>query len=653
MKKLTLLLSLLLTAGALTTGTAAAQASVAPYPLPSVYTASTLYSLRVNDVTVPVVSYTGYEYAGLASSGPLTIEVTGLGMTSISSYSISPRKLGVTATVSGNRLRFTVQRDEYLIVKIADDRRELVIAADPPETDRPRSSGDGIFNIRDYGTTTQAFQRALDDASVYGTVSRRGIVYVPAGVYPIGNLVLNSDTTLYLEPGAVLRTTAVKSDYTMHWHKDSINLDVTWWLRTEYGSSNIRIHGRGTIDGNGKAATGTAKFANNLLVPIATSKFSVDGITFRESGSWAVTPIRSHDLTFTNIKLFNRFDVGEDDGIDVMESQQVTVRNAIGIGLDDPFSTKTWAQNTDIARSWPGQPQRLDDVTFDDLVSWTICYGVKVGAGVIQDQSRVTFRNAVVYNAAVGIGVHQRHGAALASRILFENFDIERLSHTNAGYSTWLRLSIEDSQNLGGGTMDGVTVRNVTVRDRGKGFAVLRGFRAGNPITGVTLDGIRMPGQSTPARTLAAMNLYDRANHAPVTIRPIQDSEPPQRTNLALGRPGTASSEDGPVGYAFDGHYGTRWGSTYADPAWIQVDLGSSRRVDGAQLAWEVAYGRAYTIEVSTDGSSWSEVYRTTAGDGGMDRMDFPATTARYVRMHGTQRGTKWGYSLWEFEVYG
>jgi len=27
--------------------------------------------------------------------------------------------------------------------------------------------------------------------------------------------------------------------------------------------------------------------------------------------------------------------------------------------------------------------------------------------------------------------------------------------------------------------------------------------------------------------------------------------------------------------------------------------------------------------------------------------------TARYVRLYGTQRGTPYGYSLWEFQVYG
>lgn len=71
----------------------------------------------------------------------------------------------------------------------------------------------------------------------------------------------------------------------------------------------------------------------------------------RDSGSWAVTPARSNDLTFKNLKIFNRFDMGENDGIDVNESQNVLVQHGIGIGLDDPYTTKTWDQTVDISLS--------------------------------------------------------------------------------------------------------------------------------------------------------------------------------------------------------------------------------------------------------------------------------------------------------------
>jgi hypothetical protein len=55
---------------------------------------------------------------------------------------------------------------------------------------------------------------------------------------------------------------------------------------------------------------------------------------------------------------------------------------------------------------------------------------------------------------------------------------------------------------------------------------------------------------------------------------------------------------------------------------------------------------------VSNDNSSWTTVFATSAGDGGTDNVTFPAVTARYVRMMGVTRGTSYGYSLWEFEVF-
>lgn len=124
--------------------------------------------------------------------------------------------------------------------------------------------------------------------------------------------------------------------------------------------------------------------------------------------------------------------------------------------------------------------------------------------------------------------------------------------------------------------------------------------------------------------------------------------------NLALGRSASASSTVAPnaAAEAFDGDIGSRWESQYADPQWIYVDLGAVRSVDTVALRWEDAYGKAYRIQVSTDATTWSDVYSTITGTGGYDLVTFPSTSARYVRMYGTKRGTPWGYSLREFGVY-
>ncbi|MCX5015682.1 discoidin domain-containing protein [Streptomyces sp. NBC_00555] len=124
---------------------------------------------------------------------------------------------------------------------------------------------------------------------------------------------------------------------------------------------------------------------------------------------------------------------------------------------------------------------------------------------------------------------------------------------------------------------------------------------------------------------------------------------------LSQGRPVTASSLEGagtPAGAAVDGDNGTRWSSQFADPQWIQVDLGAPAQLSQVVLRWEAAYAKAYRVELSTDGSNWSTAYTTTASTGGVQTHDITGT-ARYVRVYGTQRATGYGYSLWEFQVYG
>ncbi|WP_046563950.1 discoidin domain-containing protein [Micromonospora sp. HK10] len=124
---------------------------------------------------------------------------------------------------------------------------------------------------------------------------------------------------------------------------------------------------------------------------------------------------------------------------------------------------------------------------------------------------------------------------------------------------------------------------------------------------------------------------------------------------LSQGRPTTASSVENagsPATNATDGNAGTRWSSAFTDPQWLQVDLGAAATISRVVLTWEAAYGRAYQIQTSTDGVTWTTVYATTSGDGGTDDLTVSGT-GRYVRMYGTARATAYGYSLWEFQVYG
>lgn len=124
--------------------------------------------------------------------------------------------------------------------------------------------------------------------------------------------------------------------------------------------------------------------------------------------------------------------------------------------------------------------------------------------------------------------------------------------------------------------------------------------------------------------------------------------------NLALDKPAYASSsESGSPEAVTDGNSGTRWASKSENNEWIYVDLGKDEVVNGVGLNWEAAYGKSYKIQVSNDAGSWKDVYSTTEGQEGKKHIDFDDVSARYVRMLGIEKGSGWGYSLWDFDVFG
>lgn len=153
---------------------------------------------------------------------------------------------------------------------------------------------------------------------------------------------------------------------------------------------------------------------------------------------------------------------------------------------------------------------------------------------------------------------------------------------------------------------------------------------------------------SLPGTTTILVTAQDATTQQTYTINFSVEKE-----NLAANKTATASSEVQSAAFAFDENTGTRWESDQTDSEWVYIDLETANNINGVQLNWEGAYGSEYTIDVSNDAINWNTVYTEDSGDGGIDDITFTTTSARYVRMNGTTRGTIYGYSLWEFEVYG
>lgn len=139
--------------------------------------------------------------------------------------------------------------------------------------------------------------------------------------------------------------------------------------------------------------------------------------------------------------------------------------------------------------------------------------------------------------------------------------------------------------------------------------------------------------------------------------------------NLALNKPAYASS--GTASAAVDGNTGTRWESDHVDKQWIYVDLGTVYNLDHLRLLWEGAYTKHYQVCVAEeltsemlanlndeDATNNFATGWTVAADQTYDSFVSDQTVSvkgfagRYVAINCIERGTQWGNSIYELEVY-
>ncbi|MEU3457356.1 discoidin domain-containing protein [Micromonospora sp. NPDC006766] len=150
---------------------------------------------------------------------------------------------------------------------------------------------------------------------------------------------------------------------------------------------------------------------------------------------------------------------------------------------------------------------------------------------------------------------------------------------------------------------------------------------------------------------------------SPPTTSPPSSPPPGGDGLLSYGKPAFASSyqDDGACwqcypSRAFDLDPASRWATSattgWVDPGWIYVDLGATATIHRVVLQWDPAYATAYQIQTSNDANTWTTIYSTTTSKGFKQTLNVTGT-GRYVRMYGTARNSAYGYSLWEFQVYG
>ncbi len=110
----------------------------------------------------------------------------------------------------------------------------------------------------------------------------------------------------------------------------------------------------------------------------------------------------------------------------------------------------------------------------------------------------------------------------------------------------------------------------------------------------------------------------------------------------------TSSSEGAGPENAADGDPSTMWHSLAAGEQTLTVQLPGRMALGGMELLWSDPATR-YTIEASTDGAEWKQVFEEKNGNGARDYIFFAATEAQYVRI-ACHEGPDSAYAIKEME---
>jgi polygalacturonase len=272
------------------------------------------------------------------------------------------------------------------------------------------------LNVRDFGAKGDG--KTLDTAAIQKAIDAGpGTVYFPAGRFLSGTIMLKSNVTLYLSPGAVLLGSTRIEDYNPK------------HLIYAKGVENIAIEGGGTIDGQGDA------FLDKDLKPLSRPSplieiwdsrgVRIQDISIRKTPAWGIHPKNCNGVKIRGISLLNNLRAINSDGIDIDSSRNVLISdNHIEAG-DDCIVLKT--TNRGGAVSADGSPAGAlipagptENVTVTNNVLVSSASALKLGTESHGDFRHIVFSNCVIRESRTGIALLDNDGGTMED-IRFQN----------------------------------------------------------------------------------------------------------------------------------------------------------------------------------------------------------------------------------------
>ena len=374
----------------------------------------------------------------------LDIEMPGLGKP-IESAAVLPASYGIEPTVEDGHVSFTVtEPGQYTVIYNNNVNKATHIFANPIETDVPDP----------------------DDPNV---------LYIGPGEWTMDAIALTDGQTLYLSGGAVLHSIVSVS-----------------------GAQNVRICGRGMIDGSDYAAWNQAGSYARVPIDLNHAKdVDVEGILLVNSNCWNFNSFSSVRVNIDNVKIISGRQNG--DGFTFQSCRDHVVTNSFARTWDDSLVIKNYSGST-------------KGITFRNMQVWTdlaqsmeIGYETDKGVTLDPEISDVLFENiTVLYNFHKPVISIHNSDDAFVHDVTYRNIVVENafMQGDNGNNKELIEMSLAKSSwttvRDEYGTIDNILIDGLTVVNTADGKVPASRFAGQSEqyrITNVKLKNVTILGE--------------------------------------------------------------------------------------------------------------------------------------------------------------
>ncbi|MDP4133793.1 MAG: glycosyl hydrolase family 28 protein [Bacillota bacterium] len=220
--------------------------------------------------------------------------------------------------------------------------------------------------------------------------------YFGPGVHIPGIIKLKSNESIYIDAGAVVF--------------GSVFCD---------GAENVKIFGHGIMDDSSEERAFYGAYTPGTkgnMKMYNTKNIEIDGVIFRNSAIWVMAFFDCENIVINNIKIVGQWRYNT-DGIDLVNSSNITIKNTFVRAFDDVISIKGIYES----------PKAVENILVENCVLWcgwgrTCEIGIETSA---KEYKNITFKNCdLIHNSASAIDI-QNGNTGDIHNITFENLNVE------------------------------------------------------------------------------------------------------------------------------------------------------------------------------------------------------------------------------------